>query len=129
MFPDGGIAKNFSCGKTNYGFIVKFVIAHYFDKLLSSQLKDIKYFVTLFDESFNCAGKNPQMDLHIRFWDSNKDVVAARYYSSEFLGNSSANDICSHFEHFLGPLEKKTSSFFRWTKHEFTFSQSLYRKA
>ena len=60
MFPDGGIAKNFSCGKTNYGFIVKFGIAHYFDKLLSSQLKDIKYFVTLFDESFNCAGKTPK---------------------------------------------------------------------
>ena len=47
------------------------------------------------------------MDLHIRFWDSNKDVVATRYYSSEFLGKSSANDICSHCEQCLGPLEKE----------------------
>ena len=27
MFPDSGIAKNFSYGKTNCGFIVKFGIA------------------------------------------------------------------------------------------------------
>ena len=51
--------------------------------------------------------KNPQRDLLIRFWDSNKDVVATRYYSSEFLGKSSANDICSHFELCLDPLEKE----------------------
>ena len=47
------------------------------------------------------------MDFHIRFWDSSKDVVATRYYSSEFLGKSCANDICSHFEQYLGPLEKE----------------------
>ena len=33
--------------------------------------------------------------------------MAARYYSSEFLGKSSANDICSHFERCLDPLEKE----------------------
>ena len=51
--------------------------------------------------------KQTQIDLHIRFSDSNKDVVATRYYSSEFLGKSSADDICSHFEQCLGPLEKE----------------------
>ena len=58
--------------------------------------------------------------------------MATRYYSLEFLGKSSANDICSHFEQCIGPLEKEkqtSSSFFRWTKHEFTFSQSPYKKA
>ena len=44
--------------------------------------------------------------MHIRFWGSNKDVTT-RYYSSEFLGKSFANDICSHFEQCLGPLEKE----------------------
>ena len=51
--------------------------------------------------------KKNQTDLHIRFWDSNKGVVAARYYSSEFLGKSYANDLCSNFEQCLGPLEKE----------------------
>ena len=61
----------FSCGKTKCGFIVKFEIAPYFVELLNSQLKDVEYFVALFDESFNCVAKKnnkkKQMDLHIRF--------------------------------------------------------------
>ena len=57
MFPDSRIAKNFSCGKTKCGFIVKFGIAPYFVELLNSQLKDIEYVVALFDESFNCIAK------------------------------------------------------------------------
>ena len=51
--------------------------------------------------------KKKKKVLHIRFWDSNKDVVATRYYSSEFLGKSSANDLCSHFEQCLRPLQKE----------------------
>ena len=108
MFPDSRIAKNFSCGKTKCGFIVKFGIASYLIELLNSQVKDLGYFVALFDESSNCdAKKKKQMDLHVQLWDSNKDVVATRYYSSEFLGKSSANDICSHCKQCLGPLEKE----------------------
>ena len=57
MFPDSGIAKNFSCGKTKCGFIVKFEIAPYFIELLNSQLKDVEYFVALFDEFCNCVAK------------------------------------------------------------------------
>ena len=89
-----------------------FGIAPYFVELLNSQLKDIEYLVALFDESFNCvAKKTKQMDFHIRFWNSNKGVVAARYYSLEFLVKSSGNDQCSHFEQCLGPLEKRNFKF------------------
>ena len=57
--------------------------------------------------------------------------MATRYYSLEFLSKSSANDICSNFEHYIGPLEKEkqtSSSFFRWIKHEFTFLKVLTKK-
>ena len=47
------------------------------------------------------------MVLHIWFLDSNKDVVATRHYSLEFLGKSSVNNLCSHFKQCLGPLEKE----------------------
>ena len=57
MFPDSVITNSFSCRKTKYGFIVKFGIAPYFVELLNSQLKDLEYFVVLFDESFNCVAK------------------------------------------------------------------------
>ena len=70
-------------------------------------MKDIEYFVALFDESFNYVAKKNEMDFHIRFWDSNKGIVARRYYSLEFLGKSSANGICSHFECCFDPLEKE----------------------
>ena len=63
MFPGNGIAKNFSSGETKYGSIVKFGIVLYFVELLNSQLKDLEYFVALFDESFNCVAKKTQMDL------------------------------------------------------------------
>ena len=42
VFPDSAIAKNFCCGNTKHGFIVKFGIAPYFDELLNSQLKDLE---------------------------------------------------------------------------------------
>ena len=71
MFPDSEIAKSFSCGKTKCVFIVKFGIAPYFAELLNCQLKDVEYFVALFEECFNCVAKKTEMDLHIRFWDSN----------------------------------------------------------
>ena len=54
MFPDSGLANNFSCGKTKCGFIVKFGISLYFAELLNSHLKDVEYFAALFDESFKC---------------------------------------------------------------------------
>ena len=91
MFPDNGIAKNFSCGKTKYWFIVKFGIAPYFVELLNSHLKDLEYFVVLFDESFNCVAKKKkkQMDLHIRFLYSNKGVQ---------------NSLVSHLQMICAPI-------------------------
>ena len=109
MFPNSRIGKNFSCGKTKCGFIVKFRIAPYFVELLISQLKE--YFAVFFDESFNCVAKTKKrknkLDLHIRFRDSNKDIVATRYYSQEFLDKSSTNDACSYFEQCLGLVEEE----------------------
>ena len=60
MFPNSRIGKTFSCGKTKCGFILKFRMAPYFVELLISQLKDLKYFVAFFDESFNCVAKTKQ---------------------------------------------------------------------
>ena len=45
-----------------------------------------------------------EIDFHIKFWDNSEDVVATRYYSCEFLGKTSATDICWKFEKCLGPL-------------------------
>jgi hypothetical protein len=33
------------------------------------------------------------MDVHIRFWDSKKNEIGTRYFNSEFLGHSTADDL------------------------------------
>ena len=99
MFPDSVIANSFSCGKTKYGFIVKFGIAPYFVELLNSQLKDLEYFVVLFDESFNCVAKKKKEQKNKNKWTCiiNFGILTnTKYYSSEFIGKLSANDTCSH---------------------------------
>ena len=107
MFPDSAIAKGFSCGRTKCSYLVTYGIASYFVQLLNDQLKELEHFVALFDESYNKVVKRSQMDLHVRFWDLSSDIVATRYYSSEFLGKTSAEDICSKFEQCLGSLERE----------------------
>ena len=41
-------------------------------------------FVVSFDESLNKKSQKKQMDIHIRFWGTNK--VITRYFGSQFLG-------------------------------------------
>ena len=55
------------------------------------------YFVGLFDESYNHVSKKSQMDLHVRYWDCVKNEVVTRYYSSQFLGKASAQDVYEKF--------------------------------
>ena len=48
-------------------------------------------FVIMFDESFNCATKKKQLDLHVRYWDDGQ--VHSRYLGSQFMGHATANDL------------------------------------
>ena len=47
----------------------------------------------MFDELYNDAAKKNQMELHIRYWDFQKNVLATRSYGFDFLRKSSAKDI------------------------------------
>ena len=46
----------------------------------------------------NSVSKLQQMDILIRFWDSNKNEVSTRYYTSVFLGHTRACDLLKAFE-------------------------------
>ena len=61
----------------------------------------------MFDEFYNNAAKENQMDLPIRYWDFRKNVIVTRFYGSNFLGKSSAKDILPGFEIFLGAFLKE----------------------
>ncbi|KAL0146888.1 hypothetical protein M9458_057827 [Cirrhinus mrigala] len=54
----------------------------------------------MFDESMNRTTKNKQLDLHVRYWttDETGTYVCSRYYGSEFLGHSTAEDLLDKFK-------------------------------
>lgn len=96
MFPDSNIASNFKCGETKSSYLTVFGIAPYFKSLVMERIKSAQNgYVLLFDESLNQKTQSKQMDIHVRFWDN--DVVATRYFSSEFMGHSTAEDMVEVF--------------------------------
>ena len=94
MFSSSNIAKYFACGKTKCSYIVKFRLSPYF--------LNASHYVALFDECYNNAAKENQMDVHIRYWDFQKNIVLRQFYGPDFLGKSSAKDILHGFETYLG---------------------------
>ena len=60
IFLHSEIAKNFMCGKIKCSYLVNYGISPYFFELLESKLRHAKFFVALFDESFNHVSKMNQ---------------------------------------------------------------------
>ena len=67
MFSDKEVVKAFSCGKTEYSYVLNYGIAPYFLELLNTQWVELEHFVALFDESYNKVEKQGKIDLHIQF--------------------------------------------------------------
>lgn len=99
MFPDSEIAKRFTCGEKKTAYLCCFGLAPHFKSLLESRVKQ-EQFVLCFDESLNKVTKNEQLDLHVRFWDTN--CVSTRYLGSQFLGHTNAEalleSVCEDLE-------------------------------
>ncbi|KAI2645289.1 Alanine--tRNA ligase [Labeo rohita] len=77
----------------------RFGIAPFIKRQLTSKIND-KSFIVMFDESMNRTTKNKQLDLHVRYWttDETGTYVCSRYYGSEFLGHSTAEDLLDKFK-------------------------------
>ena len=95
LFPDSGIASQFTCSETKSMYLSCFGIAPYIVKTLEANLKD-QPFVIMFDESLNQDMQKKQLGLILRFWDTN--TVNSRYYTSDFLGRACATDPLESFE-------------------------------
>ena len=78
MFPDSEIARKFTLGERKTSYICVFGLADHFKSLLIEKIKGP--FVALFDESLNKKMQEKQMDLHVRFWDSELQQVVTRYF-------------------------------------------------
>ena len=100
MFPDSQVAQTFSCGKTKCSYLITHGLASYFHDRMLASLKDgdVKYVIS-FDESLNRTQHKEQMDMIIHFWDNEKNNVCSRYFDSNFLGHTSAQDLLKSLPH------------------------------
>ncbi|KAK7877584.1 hypothetical protein WMY93_031716 [Mugilogobius chulae] len=105
MFPDSQIASTFTCGKDKTSYIVNFGLAPFITTKLTEQINKSPCFTIMFDESLNKTTKNKQLDLHIRFWEN--DMVQSRYFGSEFMGHSKAEDLMKHFKECVRNLNMR----------------------
>ncbi|XP_063229695.1 uncharacterized protein LOC134534921 [Bacillus rossius redtenbacheri] len=90
MFPDSSIAKQFSCSATKCAYMICFGLAPHFKAAIFKTANEVEHYCLLFDESLNLSNQKKQMDIHIRLWDPNSDEVVTRFFTSVFMGHSSA---------------------------------------
>jgi len=103
MFPDSDIASKFACGKDKCSYICRFGIAPHFTELLQQDINACAEFVLLFDESMNSSTHNKQLDIHIRFWQTD-NTVKTRFLTSEFMGHATAEQLLEKFMAAVGKL-------------------------
>ena len=111
MFPDSQIAQKFRLHRTKIAYSINYGIAPYYFNKIMETLKECEYFVLAFDESMNKIAKKTQMDLWIKYYDKNNDIVMTRYFDSIFLKATKASDllaaILSSFDkHLLSKLSQ-----------------------
>ena len=93
MFSDSQIAKDFQISRTKMTYLISFAIAPYFLEILISELKSRNYYSISLDGSLNDITQTCQMDVHVRYWNSSKNQICARYLDSKFMGLATANDL------------------------------------
>lgn len=88
MFPDNIIAKKFNMHKDKLSYVVTYGLGPYFQNEISKIVKQCPFFSIFFYESLNKVAQKEQMDLHVRYWDSEAKKVSTRYLTSTFLGHA-----------------------------------------
>ena len=88
-FPDSDILNKLQLGRTKIGYLVQFDLAPYYTaQLFSLLLPEPGFppkFVSCFDEAFNRISKQKQVDVHVIFFDSNKQEVVRFFIGSHFM--------------------------------------------
>lgn len=103
MFQDSEIASHIQLSRTKIGYLITFGLAPLFERLLKEELKNVDFFVACFDESMNRIEKKEQLDIAIRFWDTAKSEVVTRYWTSVFLGHTTADKLVNAFVSSFDP--------------------------
>lgn len=89
MFPDSKIAEKFSMQHSKLSYVISHGIGPYFRTQVIDEVKPCQKFVLCFDEQTNNQN-NKQLDLLLRYWHTDREVVVTRYYRTVLLGHAQA---------------------------------------
>ena len=104
MFPDSQIASSFQCGADKIKYLTNWGIAPYIKDLLALEVRKSPCVVVEFDESLNKTTQECQMDIVVRFWDTECQRVKTHYWDSRFMGHSAHQDILLHFNDSIASI-------------------------
>ena len=108
-FPDSDIPDTLQLGRTKIGYLVQFGLAPYYRaQIFSLLLPEAGFppkFLSCFDEAFNRISKRKQMDVHVIFFDSNKQEVVRSFIGYHFMGHVSAEDTFASFKEIHKDLD------------------------
>lgn len=93
IFHDSQIAKDMSISKTKCSYFISYGIAPYVKKNLLKNVQKACFYVISFDESMNSVLQEEQLDVILRFWDANDNMVKTRYFDSQFLRRPNAENL------------------------------------
>ena len=93
MFPDSKIAKIFSLGRTKCGYYTNFGIAPYLKDTLISKVKAAPFYALSYDESLNRVFQEEQMDIHLRYFNEETQMVESRYFDSPFVKRPNSDNL------------------------------------
>nr|XP_042905445.1 uncharacterized protein LOC122270779 [Parasteatoda tepidariorum] len=104
LFPDSEIAKSIKLKKSKIAYSILYGIAPYFKTELITNISKCEFFTVGFDESLNKVSQKTQMDINVRFWCNEQELVCTRYLTSAFLSRTTADEIRRNFKEALSIL-------------------------
>ena len=85
MFKNSPVAQKFKMKKDKAKYMIVHGLYPAFKEKLEARISSSPWFSVSFDESLNRHQQECQMDVNIRFWDSEKKIAQSVYYDSKFL--------------------------------------------
>ena len=83
--------------------------------MLFNDVNQSPFFSISFDENLNSELQMYQMGLALRFWSEKKGQLETKYYDSQFLTRSNAENLYSGLETSMKGLDKAKLCNLQWT--------------
>ena len=101
MFADSTTAKKITLGSTKMSYYITYGLGPYFHNALLRTVVKCPKIVVCFDEAMNRVSQRGQMDVVLRFWNPETNMVCSRYFDSAFMGRASADCVLGSFKEAL----------------------------